>query len=236
MMPDVSMVEWFPRDITEYDMKTFVVGLALLCLGSGSSRDANNAATVKTPPRRCYRVGQLIIVGNTRTKQSVILDQIGLYPGQVLSRPEVCAAEKRLTKLGIFKSSPDGAIHPSIDVEDDPNCPNSEYKNVIIHVEEDNTAQAQFKPGFDSKGAWVYHILVEERNWDPFRWPTSKEDIAEGRAFRGAGLAIGVDFQFKVPLHPVSVPSVFLRITVPHLSLTLNESWLLTLLREKTRP
>lgn len=217
-------------------MKTCIVGLALLCLGSGSSREANDAATVKIAPPRCLRVGQLIIVGNTRTKQSVILDQVGLYPGQILTAAEIRAAEKRLARLGIFKCSPDGAVRPSIDVVDDPNCPNSVYKDVIIHIEEDNTAQVRFKPGFDPKGAWVFQILVEEKNFDPFRWPNSTEDIVEGRAFRGAGLAVGVDFRLTVPLYPVRAPSVFLRITMPYFSLTLNESWFLILLREKTRP
>jgi outer membrane protein assembly factor BamA len=150
--------------------------------------------------------------------------------------PDLRIGERNLARLGIFKCSPDGSVRPTIEVVDNPNVPESEFKDVIIHVEETDTAHARFKPGFDSKGTWVYQILVEERNWDPFRWPTSEEDITEGRAWRGAGLAIGVDFQFKVPLHPVCVPSVSLQIAVPYLSLKWNEPWLLVLPREKTRP
>ena len=45
---------------------------------------------------RPARVGQIFIVGNDRTKMNVILRQVGLYPGQILSYPEIRLAEKNL--------------------------------------------------------------------------------------------------------------------------------------------
>ena len=67
------------------------------------------------------RVGQIYIIGNDRTMMNVILRQVGLYPGQVLSYPEIRLAEKNLARLGIFKSSPEGGGEPTIiEVEDNP--------------------------------------------------------------------------------------------------------------------
>src|SRR5205085_10861259 len=96
------------------------------------------------------RVGQIFVIGNDRTKMNVILRQVGLYPGQVLSYPEIRLAEKNLARLNIFKSSPDGAVRPTIEVRDNPQCPDSEFKDVIIRVEEDNTGSLLFGVGVNS--------------------------------------------------------------------------------------
>src|SRR5262249_36824262 len=48
------------------------------------------------------RVGQIFIVGNTRTRQNVILRQIPLYPGQILTYPDLRLAERNLQRLNIF--------------------------------------------------------------------------------------------------------------------------------------
>jgi RNA polymerase sigma factor (sigma-70 family) len=56
------------------------------------------------------RVGQVLVVGNRKTPQSVILDQVQLYPGQVLVLAELRAAERRLERLNprwcLFLESP----------------------------------------------------------------------------------------------------------------------------------
>jgi outer membrane protein insertion porin family len=133
------------------------------------------------------RVGQIIIIGNERTKMNVILRQVGLYPGQVLSWPEIRLAEKNLARLGIFKSSPDGATRPTITVQDGPGGPDSEYKDVIIKVDEDNTGSLLFGVGVNSDAGLTGSIVLNERNFDILNPPTSWEDIWEGRAWRGAG-------------------------------------------------
>src|SRR5262249_32889931 len=45
--------------------------------------------------------GQIIVVGNERTRQEVILRQIPIYPGQVLTYPDLRLAEANLARLNI---------------------------------------------------------------------------------------------------------------------------------------
>ena len=48
------------------------------------------------------RVGRVRIEGNEVTKDRVIMNQIGLYPGQIFEYPQIEVAKMRLARLGIF--------------------------------------------------------------------------------------------------------------------------------------
>jgi hypothetical protein len=48
------------------------------------------------------RVGEIRIVNNTQTKDSVILEHLGLYPGQIFTSADLRKAEERLYKHVIF--------------------------------------------------------------------------------------------------------------------------------------
>jgi outer membrane protein assembly complex protein YaeT len=133
------------------------------------------------------RVGQIFVVGNTRTMQNVILRQVPLYPGQILTYPDVRMAERNLARQNIFKTSPDGAVRPTVTVLDNPNNPNSEFKDILVTVEEDNTGSLQFGIGVNSDSGLQGTIMLTERNFDILRPPTSIEDLLSGNAWRGAG-------------------------------------------------
>src|SRR5262249_47054619 len=49
------------------------------------------------------KVGQVFVVGNEVTKQNVILREVPLYPGQILTYPDVRVAERNLARLNIFE-------------------------------------------------------------------------------------------------------------------------------------
>ncbi len=134
------------------------------------------------------RVGQVFIVGNERTKDHVILRQVTEYPGQILSYPDLRVAQHNLERLGIFKPG-------SVDVtaEDDPNNPDSEYKNIFVKVEEDNTGSLMFGVGVNSDAGLNGSIVLNERNFDITRFPTSIDDLLSGNAFRGAGQEFRVE-------------------------------------------
>lgn len=193
-------------------MNALLFNLTLACSFTNSPQEANDPTTVKVAPVRSLRVGQIWIVGNERTKMNVILREVDLYPGWPINYQVIRRAEKKLAKLGIFKNP------TTIEVLDGPLGPASEYKDIIIHVEEDNTATANLTCGRNCDGDWVLRMVVEERNFDPWCFPTSWEDVSEGRAFRGAGKKIGLDFQFKLPLVPLRRPSVSLIPTLPDFS------------------
>lgn len=130
-------------------------------------------------------VGQIIICGNTVTKQNVILRQIPLYPGQVLTYPDIRQAERNLQRLGIFESKPEEGIRPTVSViEGDPNNP---VKDILVQVQETPTGSLMFGVGVNSDAGLTGSVVLNERNFDISRPPTSFEDLLSGQAWRGAG-------------------------------------------------
>jgi outer membrane protein assembly complex protein YaeT len=131
------------------------------------------------------RVGQIFIVGNERTRQNVILRQIPLYPGQILTYPDLRVAERNLTRLNIFAATPDGATHPTVTVLNPES--DSVFKDILVTVQEDNTGSLLFGLGVNSDSGLTGSIVLNERNFDIFRPPTSIDDLLSGNAWRGAG-------------------------------------------------
>jgi outer membrane protein assembly complex protein YaeT len=128
------------------------------------------------------RVGQIYVVGNDVTNQSVILRQLLLYPGQVLSYPDVRLSEANLTRLGIFTDQQSGA-HPTVEVIDREN--DQEFKDILVTVQEQRTGSLLFGVGVNSDAGLTGSIVLNERNFDITRFPTSWEDLWSGHAFRG---------------------------------------------------
>jgi outer membrane protein insertion porin family len=56
-----------------------------------------------------------------------------------------------------------------------------------VYVDETQTGRFMFGVGVNSDAGVSGQIVVDERNFNLLRWPTSFEDFANGTAFRGAG-------------------------------------------------
>jgi outer membrane protein insertion porin family len=130
------------------------------------------------------RVGQVFIVGNTRTRDNVILRQVPLFPGQILTYPDLEIAKAQLTRLNIFTSGQDGPP-PDITLRDAPD--GGPFKDVIVNVNEANTGSLIFGVGVNSNSGLTGSIVLNERNFDLFNPPTSLQDFFNGTAWRGAG-------------------------------------------------
>jgi outer membrane protein insertion porin family len=144
----------------------------------------------EAPPAR---VGSIFIVGNERTRQNVILRQLPLYPGQLLTYPDLRTAERNLQRLGIFENGagPNGApsdasAKPTVTVIDSQD-PNSPYKDILVTVAEANTGSLVFGAGVNSNAGLTGSIVLNERNFDIFKPPTSFDELLSGNAWRGAG-------------------------------------------------
>ncbi len=131
------------------------------------------------------QVGQVVIIGNDVTQDRVIRRVLGLYPGQTLRYPELRIAERDLARLNIFESNPELGIRPTVTVIDPEG--NSPIKDILVQVKETHTGSLMLGAGVNSDNGIVGSIVLNERNFDLFRFPTSFADILEGRAFRGAG-------------------------------------------------
>lgn len=96
------------------------------------------------------KVGQIFIVGHTRVPQNVIRNAVPLYPGQVLSYPDMRVAERNLARIGICKTSPNSSIEPKITVlnPDDP----SPYKDLLVTVQEASIGSAMCGVGVNGEG------------------------------------------------------------------------------------
>jgi outer membrane protein assembly complex protein YaeT len=128
-------------------------------------------------------VGDVIIVGNTVTQDRVIRRMLGLYPGQVLRYPELKIAEAQLSRLGIFEMNPEQGIRPTVQALDNP----SPFKDILVKVQETRTGSLMLGAGVNSNNGVVGSIVLNEKNFDIFRFPTSFADFFDGKAFRGAG-------------------------------------------------
>jgi outer membrane protein assembly complex protein YaeT len=130
------------------------------------------------------RVGQVFIQGNTRTRDNVILRQVPLFPGQILTFPDLDIAKANLTRLNIFTNGQDGP-GPEVSVIDREG--DTSFKDIRIDVNEANTGSLVFGVGVNSNTGLVGSIVLNERNFDIFNPPTSLQDFLNGTAWRGAG-------------------------------------------------
>ena len=139
-----------------------------------------------------WKVGNVYIVGNTVTQDRIIRRILGIEPGQYLRLPEVKAAEAGLNRTGLFETNPETGARPTVTVIEDSD---SVFKDIIVNVKETHTGSIMFGAGINSDAGLVGSIVVNEKNFDITRFPTSWDDIWEGRAFRGAGQEFRVEAQ-----------------------------------------
>jgi outer membrane protein assembly complex protein YaeT len=145
---------------------------------------------VERPPAR---VAQVFIVGNDVTRQNVILRTLppGLEPGQILQYPDLRVAERNLARLGIFENNGETGVHPNVEVLNREG--EEEYKDLLIHVQETKTGSLMFGAGVNSDLGLTGSIVLNEKNFDITRIPTSWDDFLSGRAFRGGGQELRIE-------------------------------------------
>jgi outer membrane protein insertion porin family len=127
------------------------------------------------------RVGRIEIVGNTVTDQRVILNQLGFRPGQVLQYPQLEAAKFNLMRLNIF----DQEDAPR--VEEIPSDLDSEYRDIRVTVKEGRTGMFSVQANVNSDAGLNGSLVLNQRNFDILRVPTSLDDLFQGKAFTGGG-------------------------------------------------
>ena len=135
-------------------------------------------------------VGEVIIVGNTVTQDRVIRRMLqGIQPGQILRYPELKIAERDLARLNIFEINPELGIRPSVQALESP----GPFKDILVKVQETRTGSLMLGAGINSDNGFVGSIVLNERNFDLFRFPTSFADFFDGKAFRGAGQELRIE-------------------------------------------
>lgn len=147
------------------------------------------------------RIGRIFIIGNEVTRDTVIRQALGFESGQILQHAQLRIAERELARLKLFRVDAESGVRPTVTVLD----ADAEIKDILVQVQETNTLSLFFDPGINSEGQLAIKLVLEERNFDPFRLPMCMQDILEGRAFRGAGRKLRLEL-FQVPVLPCRVP------------------------------
>ncbi len=139
---------------------------------------------------KCYRVGLIEIVGNTRTDARVILHEMLLTPGDVFDTRLLEKSEERLRNIGYFKSVNVYAVKSSrLTAGATP------FRDIHVEVEEvPTTSQFTAFVGWNSMESVSGGFGISESNFKasgiPFLFPKGR------RAIQGGGEYLGINAVF----------------------------------------
>jgi outer membrane protein insertion porin family len=133
-----------------------------------------------------FRQGRVLIKGNTKTQDKVILRELRVRPGQQYDSASVQDAEDRLRGLPQFREG-QVSITP---VGDDPDT-----RDLLVEVTDGRTAQINAGIGVNSNGGFGGQLGFDQQNFDITNWPSSWSELFSDRAFTGAGQDFSVSFE-----------------------------------------
>lgn len=133
-----------------------------------------------------FRVGQIVVRGNTQTKDKVVLREFRLFPPDDLwNLTEARDAETRLRQTQIFQSA---RILP---VGDEPGV-----RDALIDVQEaDRVGDLIFGFGVTSNNGLVGQFAIDFKNFDISDTPKSFGEFFRLQAFQGAGQRMRIEAQ-----------------------------------------
>ncbi len=111
------------------------------------------------------RVGEIRVIENDVTRQNVILRQVPLYSGRVLTYPDLRLPERNLAKLGIFETNAQTGVRPTVSVIDPDS--DTEFKDILVQVQEQPTGSLIFGVGVNSDAGLTGSIVPNERKQKP---------------------------------------------------------------------
>ena len=131
-----------------------------------------------------FNVGRIIVKGNSRSQEKLVLREMRIAPGELYNSGEVQDATDRIRDKPYFDQA---AVTP---IGSDPN-----YRDLLVEVTESKTASFNIGAGVNSNGGVGGNITYQQRNFDLFNWPTSPRDIFSDRAFVGAGQDLRISLE-----------------------------------------
>lgn len=105
-------------------------------------------------------IRNVLIRGNTRTKDKVIRREITLNPGELFNEVEAERSDRRLTNLGYFES----VRHYDV------KAPDGLHRDVVYEVVEKPTGQFLIGAGFSSVDHLIGFMELSQGNFDLFNW------------------------------------------------------------------
>ena len=132
------------------------------------------------------RFGRIIIRGNKQTRDEVIRRELRFYPGDYWNTVEARKAEQRIKETGLFREN-GVQILPLEAVQG--------YRDALVQVEETETTRFIVGFGVSTDNGLVGNISLDNRNFDITEWPRTWGELFRGRAFRGDGQRLLIQFE-----------------------------------------
>ena len=152
--------------------------------------DAGNGAVrvvIDVTEGRAYRIGQIHIEGNDKTKDHVIRRELPLEPGQPFDTTKTEVTQRRLENMNYFAN-----------VELMPLPTSSlDEKDLLIRVVEKPTGSVNFGAGFSSIDSLTGFFEITQSNFDLFDWPSFS---GGGQRFRFSARAGGERQDYSISI------------------------------------
>ncbi len=108
-----------------------------------------------------YKVGLIVVSGNTKTDNNVIYQRTDMTPGEIFDSSKMKSTQQRLQATGYFKNVSVYAIK-----SDHLDSPDNQYRDVRIEVEENTTATFHLSAGANSTANIFGEISLTENNFN----------------------------------------------------------------------
>ena len=133
-------------------------------------------------------IRDVIVRGNTNTRDDVIRRYLTVEPGQIVDTSELAWSEDLLVSLDFFT---DFGGTPQVRVDTEP-TPDPEKVDVVVDVNDEQSGQISFLVGAGSDRGLFAGASLDKRNFDITKVPTSfstalVEFFGTGEAFHGGG-------------------------------------------------
>lgn len=140
------------------------------------------------------RIRDVIVRGNTGTRDEVIRRYLTMYPGEVVDTSELRYSEELLISQGFFTDA-DGLPRVRVDTED---TDDPELVDVVVEVQEDRAGLFEFLVAADSDGGVIGGVTVNKSNFDISRASSSfsnflHEFFVTGEAYHGGGQRLNLE-------------------------------------------
>lgn len=171
--------------------------------------DARVATEFAVTEGQRYRIGDVIIAGNTSIKDHSIrrvLDEEGFEPGEWFNADIARGnGEGELEK--IVKST---VVAESVRITPVGEAP--DFRDAMVNLTEGQTGSIMLGAGISSDSGLIGNITFDQRNFDIFDTPDSAGELFTGQAFRGAGQRL------RISLNPgTEYSSYSINFTEPYL-------------------
>jgi len=140
--------------------------------------------TLRISEGKQYRIGRIVVRGNERTRDKVVRRELRFYPEELYDTTKTKIAERRLRQTQLFSEA---SIKPVGDAEG--------VRDALVQVTETETTKFLIGVGVTSNSGVVGSLSVENRNFDLFDVPRSGSEFFRGRAFKGAGQILRLQFE-----------------------------------------